>query len=111
MTHTKAIRRSQMRTAMCTPNDAVVLNQRFAQQSVVGAEADRALRPAPLALAAVDATWRAADRSLHRSAAGRSELQNLIAGLNLFLRSWGNYFRTGNASDEFAELTGTWCGG
>ncbi len=35
---------------------------------------------------------------------GGSELHDLIAGLNLFLRGWGNYFRTGNASDKFVEL-------
>ncbi len=33
-----------------------------------------------------------------------SELQDLIAGLNLFLRGWGNYFRTGNASNKFVHL-------
>jgi RNA-directed DNA polymerase len=33
-----------------------------------------------------------------------SELKDLIAGLNLFLRGWGNYFRSGNASDKFVQL-------
>ena len=37
----------------------------------------------------------------HRSGA---ELKDLIAGLNLFLRGWGNYFRTGNASTKFIQL-------
>ena len=32
------------------------------------------------------------------------QLPDLIAGLNLFLRGWGNYFRTGNASDKFVEM-------
>jgi len=31
-------------------------------------------------------------------------LQDLIAGLNLFLRGWGNYFRTGNAAKKFRQL-------
>lgn len=32
------------------------------------------------------------------------ELQALIRDLNLFLRGWGNYFRTGNAANKFIEL-------
>ncbi len=32
------------------------------------------------------------------------ELEDVIGGLNLFLRGWGNYFRTGNASDKFRQL-------
>jgi len=32
------------------------------------------------------------------------ELADVIAGLNLFLRGWGNYFRTGNAADKFIQL-------
>ena len=32
------------------------------------------------------------------------ELQDLIKDLNLFLRGWGNYFRTGNAADKFVHL-------
>jgi RNA-directed DNA polymerase len=32
------------------------------------------------------------------------ELKDVIARLNLFLRGWGNYFRTGNASDKFVSL-------
>jgi RNA-directed DNA polymerase len=32
------------------------------------------------------------------------ELQDLIKDLNLFLRGWGNYFRTGNATDKFVDL-------
>ena len=32
------------------------------------------------------------------------ELQDVIDGLNLFLRGWGNYFRTGNAADKFVQL-------
>jgi RNA-directed DNA polymerase len=33
-----------------------------------------------------------------------SELPDLIAGLNLFLRGWGNYFRNGNAATKFNQL-------
>ena len=32
------------------------------------------------------------------------ELKDLITGLNLFLRGWGNYFRTGNAAQKFRSL-------
>jgi len=32
------------------------------------------------------------------------ELQDVIGALNLFLRGWGNYFRTGNAADKFVQL-------
>jgi RNA-directed DNA polymerase len=32
------------------------------------------------------------------------ELKAVIARLNLFLRGWGNYFRTGNASKKFRQL-------
>ena len=32
------------------------------------------------------------------------ELEDVIHDLNLFLRGWGNYFRTGNAADKFVSL-------
>ena len=32
------------------------------------------------------------------------ELRDVIEALNLFLRGWGNYFRTGNAADKFVGL-------
>lgn len=32
------------------------------------------------------------------------ELEETIASLNLFLRGWGNYFRTGNAAGKFVEM-------
>jgi len=32
------------------------------------------------------------------------ELKAVIERLNLFLRGWGNYFRTGNAADQFISL-------
>jgi RNA-directed DNA polymerase len=53
-------------------------------------------------------------RSMQRARArvkaltGRSrvggQLPEIIAELNLFLRGWGNYFRTGNASEKFIQL-------
>jgi RNA-directed DNA polymerase len=38
-----------------------------------------------------------------RSQVGQ-ELRAVIERLNLFLRGWGNYFRTGNAADKFITL-------
>jgi RNA-directed DNA polymerase len=38
-----------------------------------------------------------------RSQVGQ-ELEVVIGRLNLFLRGWGNYFRTGNAADKFVEM-------
>ena len=38
-----------------------------------------------------------------RSRVGR-ELEDVIGDLNLFLRGWGNYFRTGNAGDKFVSM-------
>jgi RNA-directed DNA polymerase len=38
-----------------------------------------------------------------RSQVGQ-ELEDVIARLNLFLRGWGNYFRTGNAATKFNSL-------
>ncbi len=32
------------------------------------------------------------------------QLEDVIGGLNLFLRGWANYFRTGNAHQKFAEI-------
>jgi RNA-directed DNA polymerase len=32
------------------------------------------------------------------------QLEDVIGALNLFLRGWGNYFRTGNAADKFVQL-------
>jgi RNA-directed DNA polymerase len=32
------------------------------------------------------------------------ELAEVIGSVNLFLRGWGNYFRTGNAADKFIQL-------
>ncbi len=33
-----------------------------------------------------------------------TELKDTIGALNLFLRGWGNYFRTGNAAKKFRQL-------
>ena len=33
-----------------------------------------------------------------------ADLEEVIAELNLFLRGWGNYFRTGNAAEKFRQL-------
>jgi RNA-directed DNA polymerase len=38
-----------------------------------------------------------------RSQVGQ-QLKDVIGRLNLFLRGWGNYFRTGNAADKFVWL-------
>jgi RNA-directed DNA polymerase len=38
-----------------------------------------------------------------RSQVGQ-QLEDVIARLNLFLRGWGNYFRTGNAADKFVSM-------
>jgi RNA-directed DNA polymerase len=38
-----------------------------------------------------------------RSQVGQ-QLEDVIGRLNLFLRGWGNYFRTGNANDTFTSL-------
>ncbi len=38
-----------------------------------------------------------------RSQVGQ-QLEDVIAHLNRFLRGWGNYFRTGNATDKFISL-------
>ena len=47
-------------------------------------------------------------RARVKALTGRSqvgmELQEVIERLNLFLRGWGNYFRTGNAAGKFVSL-------
>jgi len=35
---------------------------------------------------------------------GKKDVRDVITPLNLFLRGWGNYFRTGNAADKFNQL-------
>ena len=47
-------------------------------------------------------------RARIKALTGRSrvgmELEDVIYDLNLFLRGWGNYFRTGNAADKFVSM-------
>ena len=47
-------------------------------------------------------------RARVKALTGRSrvgmELEDVIGALNLFLRGWGNYFRTGNAADKFTQM-------
>ncbi len=47
-------------------------------------------------------------RARVKALTGRSqvgwELEDVIYDLNLFLRGWGNFFRTGNASAKFRQL-------
>jgi RNA-directed DNA polymerase len=47
-------------------------------------------------------------RARIKAMTGRSqvgmELKDVVERLNLFLRGWGNYFRTGNASSKFCQL-------
>jgi len=47
-------------------------------------------------------------RARVKALTGRSQvgqqLEDVIARLNLFLRGWGNYFRTGNAATKFLSL-------
>jgi len=47
-------------------------------------------------------------RAKIKALTGRSQvgqqLEDVIGRLNLFLRGWGNYFRTGNAGDKFISL-------
>jgi RNA-directed DNA polymerase len=35
------------------------------------------------------------------------DIRGVIADLNSILRGWGNYFRTGNASDKFVQMMTT----
>jgi len=58
--------------------------------------------PSPKAMKAICAKIRAlTDR---RRRAGMKDIREVIRDLNPVLRGWGNYFRTGNASDKFRAL-------
>jgi group II intron reverse transcriptase/maturase len=58
--------------------------------------------PSPKAMNAIRAKIRAlTDR---RRRAGVKDIREVIADLNPVLRGWGNYFRTGNASDKFQQV-------
>ena len=58
--------------------------------------------PSPKAMKSI----RAKVRSLtdRRQRAGMKDIREVIQDLNPVLRGWGNYFRTGNASDKFQQL-------
>jgi len=43
-------------------------------------------------------------RELTSARQGGKDVKQIIAELNLVLRGWGNYFRTGNADREFNKL-------
>jgi len=47
---------------------------------------------------------RARIKALTGRSRGGMELKDVIGNLNLFLRGWGNYFGTGNASDKFVQI-------
>jgi RNA-directed DNA polymerase len=47
---------------------------------------------------------RARVRALTASSQVGQQLDDVIGRLNLFLRGWGNYFRTGNAASKFVTL-------
>lgn len=58
--------------------------------------------PSPKAMKSIRAKVRAlTDR---RRRAGMKDIRDVIADLNPVLRGWGNYFRTGNATDKFQQL-------
>jgi len=44
------------------------------------------------------------DLTDRRRRAGIKDIREVIADLNLVLRDWGNYFRTGNAADKFIQI-------
>jgi group II intron reverse transcriptase/maturase len=44
------------------------------------------------------------DLTARRRNAGMKDIREVIAELNPVLRGWGNYFRTGNASDKFNDV-------
>lgn len=58
--------------------------------------------PSPKAMKAIRAKVR--ELTDRRRWAGMKDIRDVIADLNPVLRGWGNYFRTGNASDKFQEL-------
>ena len=68
------------------------------------AEADRSLLLAPLALAALHEEGPREDQGADRSKSGGDAVGGRDRRPQPVLRGWGNYFRTGNASDKFVEL-------
>ena len=60
--------------------------------------------PSPKAMNKVRASIR--DLTDRRRRAGMKDIRDVIRDLNPVLRGWGNYFRTGNATDKFQEIDG-----
>ena len=58
--------------------------------------------PSPKAMKAV--RTRVRDLTDRRRRAGMKDIREVISDLNPVLRGWGNYFRTGNASEKFRVL-------
>ncbi len=58
--------------------------------------------PSPKAMKHIRARVR--DLTNHRRRAGMKDIREVIRDLNPVLRGWGNYFRTGNASDKFNQV-------
>ena len=58
--------------------------------------------PSPRAMNAIRAKVRALTR--RRRWAGMKDIRDVVSVLNPVLRGWGNYFRTGNASDKFHQV-------
>ena len=73
-------------------------------RQALGAGAGHPLLPPPLAVAAVHEACPCEDQGHDRSEPGRTGVGDRHRRLNLFLRGWGNYFRTGNAADKFLQL-------
>ena len=58
--------------------------------------------PSPQAMNALRAKIRALTNRRRR--AGMRDIREVIADLNPLLRGWGNYFRTGNATEKFQQI-------
>jgi hypothetical protein len=58
--------------------------------------------PSPQAMKSLRARIRALTD--HRRRAGMRDIREVIEDFNPLLRGWGNYFRTGNASQKFQQI-------
>ncbi len=58
--------------------------------------------PSPKAMKAIRTKIR--DLTDRRKRGGMKDIREVIGDLNPMLRGWGNYFRTGNASDKFQAI-------
>lgn len=58
--------------------------------------------PSPQAMKSLRARIR--DLTDRRRRAGRKDIREVIRDLNPLLRGWGNYFRSGNASQKFRQI-------